>query len=206
MSLQRYSIKAGENYGPGWAKMSLGSRGGTPIAAAPLPRWPSFPLLKPVISIFAVYEEELNRRRAEFMQEELTRRLGRSFDFLYSWWKLESLSHCKMRQVAADHLAKADIILFSLLSGGELSRTLTKWIEKRLHNRITPKVSLLALLETGGQTAPRLSPSEICLSHIASKTGVDCLCYSMGIPFPRAIRNVGSCRRKRKGNTWELSY
>ena len=119
------------------------------------------------------------------MQEELTRRLGRSFNFSVSWWRLKSFWHPKMRQVAADAIAEADIILFALLSGGELPQALTKWIEERLRHKTTHRVTLLALLETGGMIVPRLSSAEIYLSHLASKAGVDCLCYSDSIPLTR---------------------
>lgn len=127
------------------------------------------------------------------MQEELTRRLGHSFGFSVSWWKLESLWHPKMLQVAADAVAQADIMLFALLSGGELPQTLTKWLEETLQQSAPHRVSLLALLETGGVIMPRLSSAEICLRRLASEAGVDCLCYSDGIPltrtnWPRKIR------------------
>jgi len=98
-----------------------------------------------------------------------------------------------MRQVAADAIAKADILLFALLSGGELPQTLTKWIEEQLFDKTTHRIALLALLETGGMIVPRLSSAEIYLSHLASQARVDCLCYSDGIPlartnWPRKVR------------------
>ena len=140
---------------------------------------------KPVIRIFTVYEHDLNRNRAQLMQEELTRRLGRSFNFSVSWWRLKSLWHPKMLRVAADAVAQADIMLFALLSGGELPQTLTKWLEETLLHNTTHRVSLLALLETGGMIVPRLSSAEIYLSRLASEAGVDCLCYSDSIPLAR---------------------
>jgi hypothetical protein len=153
---------------------------------------------KPVIRIFTVYEHDLNRNRARLMQEELTLRLGRSCHFSVSWWRLKSFWHPKMLQVAADAIAKADIILFALLSGGELPQALTKWIEERLLPNASHRVSLLALLETGGMTVPRLSSAEIYLSHLASEIGVDCLCYSDGIPLPRTTGRAKSCSPLRK--------
>jgi len=140
---------------------------------------------KPVISIFTVYENGLNRNRAQLMQEELTRRLGRSFNFSVSWWKLKSLWHPKMLRVAADAIAQADIMLFALLSGGELPQTLTKWLEETLQHSAPHRVSLLALLETGGLIAPHLSSVEICLSRLARQAGLDCLCYSDSVPLAR---------------------
>jgi hypothetical protein len=126
------------------------------------------------------------------MQEELTRRLGRSFTFSVSWWRLKSFWHPKMRQVAADAIAKADIILFALFSGGELPQALTRWIEERLLHKTTHRSALLALLETGGTIAPRLSSAEFYLRHLSSKAGLDCLCYSDGIPIARASARARS--------------
>jgi len=136
------------------------------------------------------------------MQEELTKRLGRSFNFSVTWWSLKSLWHPKMLRVAADAVAQADIMLFALLSGGELPQSLTKWIRERLLHNTTHRVSLLALLETGGVIVPRLSSAEIYLSRLASEAGVDCLCYSDNIPltrtnWPRKVRvSVGDVLKR----------
>jgi len=132
------------------------------------------------------------------MQEELTRRLGHSFNFSVSWWRLKSFWHPKMRQVAADAIAETDIILFALLSGGQLPQALKKWIEERLLHKTTHRPALLALLETGGMIVPRLSSVEIYLSRLASEVGVDCLCYSDGIPLPRTTGRARSCSPLRK--------
>jgi len=171
--------------GRGW-KVGLRFETPMPEAHPPRARHGRFSQMqKPVIRIFTVYEHDLNRNRAQLMQEELTRRLGHSFNFSVSWWQLKSLWHPKMLRVAADAVAKADIMLFALLSGGKLPQTLTKWIEKRLLHNTPHRVSLLALLETGGMIVPRLSSAEIYLSRLASEAGVDCLCYSDSIPLTR---------------------
>jgi hypothetical protein len=143
----------------------------------------SLPHLRPLIRIFGIYEHDLNRDRARLLEKELAHRLGQCFSFLVSWWKLKSLWHPKMLQVAADHVDHADIILFSLRSGAQLPRTVTKWIEKSLLKSATRRVSLLALLETGGTIVPRLSPAKICVKQLSSKAGVDCLCYSESMPL-----------------------
>jgi hypothetical protein len=153
---------------------------------------------RPVIRIFAIYEHNLNRDRVGLLQEELTRRLGRSFKFLFSWWELESLLHPQMLKVATDHIAEADIMLFSLVSGGGLPQTLTKWIEREFLDNTARRVSLLALVETGGVMVTRLSPAEIYLSSLSEKAGVDCLCYSDSIPLARAIRHGRQRTRSRK--------
>ncbi len=200
MSLQRYPIRTAGEHGP-----KAGLRFETPAREADPPqiRPECFThIQKPVIKMFTVYEHDLNRNRARLMQEELTNRLGRSFDFSVTWWSLKSLWHPKMLRVAADAVAQADIMLFALLSGGELPQSLTKWIEARLLHNTKHRVSLLALLETGGMIAPRLSSAEIYLSHLATKAGVDCLCYSDGIPltrtnWPRKVRlSVGEALKR----------
>jgi hypothetical protein len=183
----------------------LGLRVESPVPEARLAQFRhrrSLEMRKPVINIFTVYEHNLNRNRAQLMQQELTRRLGRSFNFSVSWWKLKSLWHPKMLEVAADVVAQADIMLFALLSGKELPQMLTDWIEKQLLHNTTHRVSLLALLETGGMIVPRLSSAEIYLSRLASEAGVDCLCYSDGIPltrtnWPRKVRvSVGEALKR----------
>jgi hypothetical protein len=187
----------------------VGLRFETPISEAQLPEFAhgsSTQVQKPVIRIFAVYEHDLNRKRAQLMQEELTRRLGKSFNFSVSWWRLKSFWHPKMRQVAADAIAKADIILFALPCGGELPQALTNCIEERLIHNASHRVSLLALLETGGMIVPQLSFAEIYLSHLATELGVDCLCYSDGIPLARRTGRARSCSQLRKCSIDNYDY
>src|SRR5580658_5530053 len=113
---------------------------------------------RPIIKIVIIYESDVNRDRAQFMREELARRLGQSFTFSDSWWSLKSLGNPETRMEAACSVADADVICFSLLSGAELPQNVTKWIEKGVLERKTNKLCLLALVETGGMVVPRLSP------------------------------------------------
>lgn len=186
MYLKRYPIEIAGQRGP---KPSVRSETPTPEPEPPRVRQGRFfQIQKPVMRIFTVYESDINRKRAQLMQEQLTQQLGHSFNFSVSWWSLKSFWHPKMRRMAANAVAQADIILFALLSGGELPPALTQWIEGRLLHNATHRVSLLALLETAGMVVPRLSSAEIYLSHLASEAGVDCLCYSDGIPLARTNR------------------
>ena len=139
MSLQRYPMRiAGGERG---AKPGL--RFKTPMSEAHPPRvcLGCFPQIqKPVIRIFTVYEHGLNRDRARLMQEQLIRRLGHSFNFSVSWWSLKSFWHPKTPRMAAEAIAQADILLFALLSGGELPQALTQWIEQQLLHKPTHRV------------------------------------------------------------------
>ncbi len=114
----------------------------------------SFPTRRSTVRILIVYEDHLNRDRARQMQEELIQRLGRSFDFSVSWWRLKSLWHPKMLRMATDDATKTDIIMFSLRSGGELPQAVKKWINSVIDNS-RRRVSLLALLETAAQSRRR---------------------------------------------------
>ncbi|HEY3913532.1 MAG TPA: hypothetical protein VGN61_03515 [Verrucomicrobiae bacterium] len=153
----------------------------------------SFPTRRSTVRILIVYEDDLNRDRARQMQEELIQRLGRSFGFSVSWWRLKSLWHPKMLRMATDDATKTDIIMFSLRSGGELPQAIKKWINSVIDNS-RRRVSLLALLETGGAIALRVSRTEIFLNHLSSRVGVDSLCYSDGPPTARFTR------RREQGN------
>lgn len=155
---------------------------------------------KPAVRIFVVYDSDLSRDRARRMEIYLGRRLGCSFDFSVSSWKLKSLWHPKMVRMAADAAAKAEIILFSLVSGGELPQAVKNWLGKVLINNPAHKVCLLALLETGGTFTPRLSPAEVYVSDLSSKIGVDCLCYSDSIPLARLGRHKWQRKRGNRGS------
>jgi hypothetical protein len=155
---------------------------------------------KPAVKIFVVYDSDLSRDRARHVEKDLGRRLGWSFDFSVSSWKLKSLWHPKMVQTAADAAVKADIVLFSLVSGGELPQAVKNWLGKVLINNPAHKVCLLALLETGGTFTLRLSPAEVYVSNLSSKIGVDCLCYSESIPLARLARHN---RQNRREQSWQ---
>jgi hypothetical protein len=144
---------------------------------------------KPAVKIFVAYDSDLSRDRARQIEEELGRRLGRSFTFSISAWKLKSLWHPKMLRMAIEAAVNAEIIVFSLLSGGDMPQAVKNWLEKGLVNTPANRVCLLALLETGGALMPRLSPAEVYLSNLSSRIGVDCLCYSDCIPMARFGRH-----------------
>jgi hypothetical protein len=148
----------------------------------------SLPNLRPIIKILVVYELELNRKRAESMQHELSRRLGQSFTFSISWWSLKSLGDSGIQKLAASFVADADIVCFSLMAGGELPKCVTKWIEKILLDGKTRKPALLALVESGTSKVPRSSRAETYLNRLSSAAGIDCLCYSDGTPTAMTAR------------------
>jgi hypothetical protein len=107
--------------------------------------------------------------------------------------------------VAAHFVANADILCFSLLSGGELPRSLTQWIERILLDGRQHRTALFALVEAGGRRLPQLSRAEIYLSRLSATAGVDCLCYSDSIPIARAIRNKKQDSRLRKSAKLAIS-
>ena len=153
---------------------------------------------KPAIRIFVAYDSQFSRDRAAQIKEELSRRLGRSFAFSISSWKFKSLWHPKMLRMATAAAVNAEIIVFSLLAGGDMPQAVKNWLETGLVNTPGKRVCLLALLETGGALRPRSSPAEGYLSNLSSKMGVDYLCYSDSIPmsrFRRQIRQQGESHR-----------
>ena len=162
----------------------------------------SGPKRLPVVKLFIIYESGLNRDRAQLMQEELLRRLGQSLAFSISWWSLESLECSETRKSAARSIGETDIICFSLLSGGEVPEYVTTWLDKELLQRKTPKLCLVALVETGGIKAPRLSRAEVYLSQLSLAAGVDCLCYSDSIPIARFTRGK---RQEKQPAKWTRS-
>lgn len=186
MAVRRFSVKRPE--GPGAARFKdnfirKSSDGNALVSASRTSA--SFSSRKPSVKIFVVYDSDLSRDRARQTQEELGRRLGCSFTFSISAWKLKSLWHPKMLRMATAAAIDAEIILFSLFSGGDLPQAVKNWLEKGLINTPVHRVCLLALLEIGGTLVPRLSPAEVYLSSLSSKIGVDCLCYSDSIPLAR---------------------
>jgi hypothetical protein len=160
----------------------------------------SFSRRKPAVKIFVAYDSDLSRDRARQMEAELGRRLGCSFSFSISAWKLKSLWHPKMLRMATEEAAKAEIILFSLVSGGDLPQAVKNWLEKGLVNAPGQKVCLLALLEIGGALMPQLSPAEVYLSNLSWKIGADCLCYSDSIPLVRFGHHLLQPAKSNPGN------
>lgn len=158
---------------------------------------------QPVINIFIVYENDLNRERACRMESEICRRLGQSFAFSVSWSSLQSLASAEQPEGAARLMASADIICFSLPGGGEIPPRVAASLESVLLGRKSPRLCLLALVETGGLTAPRLSRSEVYLSQLSLAAGVDCLCYSDSIPMARSShgKNAPPSRKKKSAQS-----
>ena len=132
---------------------------------------------------------------ARQMQEELIQRLGRSFDFFGFVVEAQVFAGIPiMLRMATDDATKTDIIMFSLGDqGGELPQAVKKWINSVIDNS-RRRVSLLALLETGGAIAPQVSRTEIFLNHLFLK-GWRGLFMLFGWP---AVRQVHPASRRRR--------
>lgn len=100
----------------------------------------------PTFSVVIAYEDFETGKHAKRTYDFLVENLGREYNFVNQMWKFEVLTIPKLREIAAEDAAKADIIIISS-HGRELPDQTKIWIESWLEQPRNP-LALVALFDS----------------------------------------------------------
>ena len=89
------------------------------------PRWDHEPKFKVVI----IYEDGSTGKRAKLFYDKLIHQLEDECVFSLQLWSFQVLAIPEIRKAAADSIAEADFVIFSLRGEAELPPRLRMWIE-----------------------------------------------------------------------------
>jgi hypothetical protein len=89
------------------------------------PRWHDEPKFKVVI----IYEDGSTGRRAKFFYDKLIHELEDECVFSLQLWSFQVLAIPEIRKSAADSIAQADFVVFSLHGEAGLPARMRRWIE-----------------------------------------------------------------------------
>jgi len=91
----------------------------------PIPRWDDEPTFKVVI----IYEDGPTGRRAKLFYDKLVHQLEDECVFSLKLWSFQVLAIPEIRKSAADSIAQADFVIFSLHGEAGLPARMRSWIE-----------------------------------------------------------------------------
>jgi hypothetical protein len=128
--------------------------------------------------VLAVYEDASTRRHAIQFCNQLASQYHPDVAVDISWFSLESLDEPGELDIAVDKACSADVIVFAVVSMGDLTRPGKLWIERWLGKRKQHEGALAGLIVDHPRRSCELPClKEIYLRHIAQRAGMD---YSSG--------------------------
>jgi len=126
-------------------------------------------------SVVVIYEDSALRERAMQFCELLSAETpGLEMD----WWSFQLLHHHSMAHSAVDRAAAADVVIFAMVSRGDLPEEIKLWIERWLNKRGQREGALVGLLHREEGWHGTASFREIYLRHAARRSGMDYLSHS----------------------------
>ena len=123
----------------------------------------------PVLKVAIAYEGAA----AAMCARQISERLAADLRSECEAWRLESLVHPPLRELAVIAASEADMIIIATRAGEALPVHVKDWIESWLPRRKGGPAALVALFEEGGETLRDSSPLCAYLSRIAERGGMD---------------------------------
>ncbi|MDB6038452.1 MAG: hypothetical protein JWM99_2293 [Verrucomicrobiales bacterium] len=96
--------------------------------------------------IVLAYEDQESAGCGLQICNKIAHDLGESFELNKVMWKFDLLNVPKIRQLAAEDAATADMIIFAMHQNADLSGSVCAWIEKALKDASEKPRALVALL------------------------------------------------------------
>jgi len=123
------------------------------------PRWDHEPKFKVVI----IYEDGSTGKRAKLFYDKLIHQLEDECVFSLQLWSFQVLAIPEIRKPAANSIAEADFVIFSLRGEAELPPRLRMWIETWPRQFFDRDPMLIALVD---KTTARDSRNALTLAYL----------------------------------------
>ena len=123
------------------------------------PRWDHEPKFKVVI----IYEDGSTGKRAKLFYDKLIHQLEGECVFSLQLWSFQVLAIPEIRKAAANSIAEADLVIFSLRGEAELPGRLRMWIETWPRQIFDGDPMLIALVD---KTTARDSRNALTLAYL----------------------------------------
>jgi hypothetical protein len=127
------------------------------------------------LHVAVFYDDATSRDRAAQAEGRLISTLAPIVDLRFAWSSTKCLFHPGVLPLATHALRTADIILFSIATGANLSLPVRAWLETELSGRNGVSCALLALIEPPNPRREPPSPLHTFLRELAQQCGFDFL-------------------------------
>lgn len=145
-------------------------------------------------NVVIAYEDFETGQNARKTYDFLVEHLGNEFCLNNQMWKFDVLAMPKLREIAANDAAAADLILVALRGNNELPAEVREWMELWLRQG-TRAIAVVALFEVPGQPVGNLIRDY--LADVARRAKVEFFSQPGIWPAPASKQNplVGGTRR-----------
>ena len=125
----------------------------------------------PAFSVVIAYEDFETGKLAKRTYDLLVENVGHDCTFVNQMWKFDVLSIPKLREIAIEDAARANIILVSC-RGTDLPRHVKAWIEAWLNQARHPR-ALVALFSRPREGMSQISATRDFLADMARRAGME---------------------------------
>src|SRR5437879_5938629 len=123
--------------------------------------------LHSALNVVIVYEDFETGKQAKRTYDFLVENIGAECQFNNQMWKFEVLSIPKLREMAANDAAQADIVVVSC-HGADLPNEVRSWIELWLAQKSHP-IALVALFDGQHQPTEQVRHVRAYLANVAKR-------------------------------------
>ncbi len=139
----------------------------------------------PAFAVVIAYEDFETGKHAKRTYDFLVENLGRDCQFVNQMWKFDVLSIPKLREIAVEDAAKADIVIISS-HGDELPEQVECWIESWLEQSLNP-LALVALFDRAVEDTRRSKAVRAYLAGVAQRGQMEFFAQSQDWPEKAAL-------------------
>lgn len=154
---------------------------------------------KTPFNVVIAYEDFAAARRAKRLYESLLRALGDELAFDLSLWRFEVLALPRLREVATQQAAEANMVIVSTSAERDLGREVKQWLETGLKQRENFPTSLVAL-SGGCGVAYDSNPAHVSLRAMAFRYQLDFFAHTVDED------ELGLARVSRPARHWDAWF
>jgi hypothetical protein len=139
-----------------------------------------------VWSVVVIYEDTAARDRAMTVCDHLMGQFWQEEEFDMSWWRFTYLADPQIAMEALSAAARADVIVFSVRAGGELSAEVKQWVEDWLNARQESEGALISLIDQSESDVRAPNSRHEYLREVARRGKLDFI-SSVSFAAPEAL-------------------
>ncbi|MBI5773406.1 MAG: hypothetical protein HZA89_06650 [Verrucomicrobia bacterium] len=127
----------------------------------------------PNFNVLIVYEDFASGWRAKTICQNLVRECGGDCEFQQTMWKFDALKISRLKDIAAEEAAGADMIIISTQSDSPLAEEVKSWIELWAVEKVPQNRSLVSMSISDASPAGGTGSAHSYLERVAQRAHMD---------------------------------